>query len=133
MSYDAMAGYIYELNDDLVATHAPSELQHLLDLLEASELSTDDVAEFCDCGEWLGVDVDTIYLDRIEQALKKVKAKMLSSTGLEVTLTYIDESNASRYNDVTGTMWCVLNATQPTPAAEEHADHITQQFFCHFG
>lgn len=132
MSYDAMAGYIYELNDDLIATHAPSELQHLLDLLESSDMSTEDLAMFCDSDDWMGSVVDDDRLDRIEDALRGVKAKMLRSTGLKVTLTHIDEGG-SVYNDATGTMWCVLNATQPTPAAEEHADHITQQMFCHFG
>ena len=139
MSHDAMAGYVYTLDQDLIVQHAKPELDALMELLETSDLELSyDVAIWCDSREWdhatwdCDEDIDQ-ELEAIEAAFKAVQAKMLEATGLEIGMTYIDEDNGSAYNEVSGGVWFVVNATEFTAPAKKYEEYITHNFFCIFG
>jgi hypothetical protein len=134
MAYDAYAGYIYQLDPDLFAEIIPDTYQAFLEVLEEYEVSTDSVAVALDCDDW-GMIIDDVLTDegcdRIEAAYKQVRRMFEAKTGLQIAITQIDEGSA--HNDVAGTVWCVLNAVQPTPPAKKYENYIEQQLFCHFG
>lgn len=140
MSHDAMAGYVYELDQDLIVQHAKEELDHLMACLEAVDFDLSyDLAKWCDTKDWEHATWDYSdestdeQIDAIEAAFKAVQEKMLAETGLEITMTYIDNDEGSEYNEVEGGVWCVINATQFTPPAEKHQEYISHKFFCIFG
>jgi hypothetical protein len=139
MSHDAMAGYVYELNQDLIVQHAKEELDTLMATLEEVDFEPWHLAKWCDTTEWNHAtwdqwdDDDDAKIDAIEAAFKAVQEKMLAETGLEVTMTDIDPDDGSEYNEVEGSVWCVINAVQLTPPAEKFKDYIDHKFFCIFG
>lgn len=137
MSHDAMAGYVYTLNPDLIVQHAKPELDALMEAVDAADFTlTFEVAKWWDTQDWDCVSADDTtdeQLDAIETAFKAVQAKMLEATGLEIGMTYIDEDSGSVYNEVSGGVWFVVNATEFTAPAKKYEEYITHNFFCIFG
>lgn len=134
MAYDAMAGYIYELDSDVFAETIPDTYQSFLDVLERHEVSTDDLGLAMDCDDWnvTGVD-DEEAIEEMEDAYKQVRRMFEAKTGLQIVLTYVDNDSGSRYNEVGGGVWHVLNAVEPTEPAKTFERFIDQKFFCTFG
>ena len=131
MAYDAMAGYIYQIDQDVIAESIPDIFQKFLEVLERLEITTDTLGSAFDCDEFEMLGVDEEHYDSIEDSYNLVLRTFEAKTGLQVALTTIDPGSA--YNEVVGPAWHVLNATRPTLAAERFSDHIEQKFFCHFG
>lgn len=132
MAYDAMAGYIYELNTDALAENVPDQYKAFLEVLERFEVTTDMFGLALDCDDWsmLGIGHEQSE-ELLQNAYDDVKLIFKMRTGLEVSLSSID--SGSVHNEVTGPVWCVINATQPTPEAAAMDHYIQQKFFCHFG
>ena len=134
MSYDAMAGYIYELDTDVFSEVIPDTYQNFLEVLERHEVSTEDLGLAMDCDDWdiVGQD-DEDAIEEIEEAYKQVRRMFEAKTGLQICLTYVDTDSGSCYNEVAGGVWSVINATQPTEPARTFERFIDQKFFCIFG
>jgi len=137
MAYDAMAGYIYELNPDIFAKTIPETYQQFLDVLERAEVDTSTLALAIDCDDTSMLNLEETDEDEmmsdIFHVYDEVKRLFEAKTGLKICLTYVDEDSGSRYNDVFGGVWNVLNAVQPTEPARRLERFIDQKFFCIFG
>lgn len=135
MAYDAMAGYIYELDEDLFAELIPETYQAFLDTLEKYDLSTESVALAMDCDDWNVISADCPDddgVEEIETAYNQVSRMFEAKTGVKISLTSID--SGSVYNDVVGPVWCIIEAMDYTPEVKRlGVEHVTQKFFCHFG
>ena len=135
MSFDAMAGYIHELDTDVFAETIPETYQAFLDTLEKHELSTESVALAMDCDDWdvIHDDIpDDAGIEEIENAYKQVTRMFEGRTGVKISLTSIDPGSV--YNDVVGPVWCIIEAMDYTPEVKRlGVEHVTQKFFCHFG
>lgn len=133
MSYDAMAGYLYELNSDVFSETIPGAYQTFLEVLERHDIGTDDVAQAITYDDWFMTDLEDPAIEEIEASYKQVQRMFEAKTGLKVSLTYIDEDSGSQYNDVSGAVWGVDNAIQLTEPARTFERFIEQKFFCLFG
>jgi len=142
MSYDAMAGFVYAIGNDLIAEKVPSEYQSFLDHLEACGIDEDSFA----MASWEGIDEESrllregMLLDLEEEQERPLVQSYLSlqeafkrETGLEIRLEYVQEDEASQYNEVSGGVWSVVNAVQFTPEAQKFEDKINLLMFCVYG
>lgn len=141
MSYDAMAGFVYSLDTDLLAEKVPSEYQTFLDNLENCEADIDGFAMSAVEGFEGNFFREVMFLDieneEDEEALVAsyfaLQEAFKRETGLEIELVYIQEDEASQYNEVSGGVWNVNNAIQFTPEAQKFEGKINLQFFCIYG
>ena len=77
--YDAMAGYVYELDSDVFAETIPETYQEFLNVLEKHDVSTDDIALAMDCDDWniAGINDESV-IDEIEESFKYLQKVMES-------------------------------------------------------
>jgi hypothetical protein len=132
MAYDAMAGFVYSLDTDLLAEKVPSEYQTFLDNLEKCEADIDGFAMSAVDGMFLDIENEEDE-EALVASYFALKEAFRRETGLTIQLTYVQESEASSYNEVSGGVWEVLNAIQFTPEAQKFEGKIELQFFCIYG